>query len=111
MTGISVRMESEAWHGSFPFDVRSASTSENLYEEVSWSESGQIATQLNVAMAVSDLGTSLTTDGMLHGAKIKPASATKIQQTCNKLGQIITDANKKDIKKIRQNITTITKKP
>lgn len=34
--------------------------------------------QLNVAMAVSDLGTSLRTDGMLHGAKIEPASATKI---------------------------------
>lgn len=58
---------------------------EKLYEEVSRSGRGRRAAQLNVAMAVGHLGTSLTTEGMrgmLLGANIEPASATNIHQTC-----------------------------
>lgn len=57
---------------------------EKLYEEVSRSGRGRRAAQLNVAMAVGHLGTSLTTEdmrGMLLGANIEPASATNIHQT------------------------------
>lgn len=78
---------------------------EKLYEEVGRSRRGRRAAQLNVAMAVGHMGTSLTTEGMrgmLLGANIEPASATNMQQTCNKVGKIITDVNKTSMKKIRQ---------
>ena len=58
-------------------------------------------------MAVGHLATSLTTKdmhGILLGTNIDPASATNIHQTCNTVGQIITDLNKNSIKKINQDI-------
>uniref|UniRef100_K1Q8E3 Mutator-like transposase domain-containing protein n=1 Tax=Magallana gigas TaxID=29159 RepID=K1Q8E3_MAGGI len=47
---------------------------------------------------------------MLLVANIKPASATNIHQTCNKVCKIITDVNKNSMKKIRQVIQELNEK-
>lgn len=67
-TGTSMGRKNEVWHGSFPSVVRIVTTPvdhhEKLYEKVSRYRKGWRAAQLNVTMAVSHLGTSLTTEGM-----------------------------------------------
>ena len=78
-----------------------------LYEEVASTRPGRKAAQLNVAMSLGQMGTSLTTEGMrgmFLTANVLPASASSMQESANKVGQKITEVNKMSMRKIRHEV-------
>lgn len=80
---------------------------QKLYKEVESTRPGRKAAQLNVAMSLGQMGTSLTTEGMrgmFLTANVLPASASSMQETANKVSKKVAQVNKMSMKKIRSEL-------